>query len=319
MAWRRHTRNLTKEVFYDGTTVDGSRLEKALGDIQEGVNNVQKGNTKQRFVATQYHAGFNPQDRRVAANVHKWPWVQVRNNKVTGSPLSILGLTPVNTPHNPSRFKGTAIPGIEPPSATVPAGLGDQYAWTRSFYFSKPVVLHGVSVLLHNDLGTDTARPYPGTRSTTVPAYTYTGGSGAIPGGFASGSNTVDLPIVLDVMNPGTPEDASMTDVEYTRTVLPINGETTSPIAPDASAVGWGDFVPAYSSLQMTDVRPLYGRLFEHRDLNIPIHERARLRLAIVLPKYDNSTFAYGSWGSKPWYLQAWSVTITVLEEVQTL
>jgi hypothetical protein len=129
------------------------------------------------------------------------------------------------------------------------------------------------------------------------------------------------LPIVLDVMNPGSPEDAELTDVEYTRTLLAINEETTSALQPNAGGAGWTDFQPAYNSVDVADVRPLYGRLFEHRDLNIPIHERARVRLAVVLPLYDNGAtgFTYGSWGNDPWYLQGWSVTVTVLEEVQTL
>ena len=319
MAWKRHTRNLTKEVFYDGTTIDGSRLEKALGDIEEGVNNVQKGNTRQRFVATQYHAGFNPQMELGTDNTHIWPWLYATNDTAAiggGLPVSSVSM-PENAPYNLKRFKGITVPGIDDGIQS-----SRQFAWTRTLYFDKPVILYGVSVLLQNDLGATATRPFPGTRdAATAPAYTYTGGTGSVPGGLSVGSNTIDLPIVLDVMNPGSPEDAELTDVEYTRTLLEINEETTSALQPNASGVGWADFQPTYDSVDVADARPLYGRLFEHRDLNIPIHERARVRLAIVLPLYDNTNdgFTYGSWGHDPWYLQGWSVTITVLEEVQTL
>lgn len=312
MAWRRHTRNLTHEVFYDGTTIDGSRLEKALGEVTEGINNVKKGNTKQRFVATQYHAGFNPADRS-STNYSRWPWLQVKNDDIQGA-------SPESAPFNIMRFKGTAIPGLENFNSAIG---GDQYAWTRMFHFSRPAILYGVSVMMHNDGGANAARPYPGTYDPAVaPAYTYNNAAvptSAPPSGYSTSSSTVDVPIVLDVMNPGTPEDAVMTDVEYTRTAWVLNEESSSLIEPDSTATGWNDFSPHYDSGDITDVRPLYGRIVEHRDLNIPLHQRSRVRIAVSIPLYDGAVYTRGSWGAVPWYVQAWSMTLTVLEEVQTL
>ena len=153
-----------------------------------------------------------------------------------------------------------------------------------------------------------------------VNAYTYFAvAPGEPPQGFNALSDTVDLPIVLDVMNPGTPEDAEMTDVEFTRTLYTVNGEPSSTYTPNATATGWNDFQPHYNSGDVTDVRPLHGRVVEYRGLNIPIHQRARVRLAIALPLYDGTVYTRATWGEDPWYLQAWSSTITVLEEVQTL
>lgn len=311
MAWRRHTRNLTKEVFYDGTTIDGARLEKAVDEVVEGVNSVEKGNTRQRFVATQYHSGFNPPNRS-STSYSNWPWLQ-HNNAATGSHL---GVKPLDAPYNPIRLKGSTVPGIN-----LQEDLGEQYVWTRTLYFDKPVVLHGVSIFLHNDTGTNVDRPYPGTDTPGASnPYTYaSGGGGEPPQGFASSSSTVDLPIVLDVMNPNTPEDAEMTDVEFTRTLYTINGEPSSTHAPNPTAANWIDFQPNYSSNDVTDARPLYGRVIEYRDLNIPVHQRSRIRLAIALPLYDGTVYTRGTWGTDPWYLQAWSSTITILEEVQTL
>lgn len=311
MAWRRHTRNLTKEVFYDGTTIDGSRLEKAVNEVVEGVNDVKKGNTKQRFVATQYHSGFNPPSRLDPNRYSKWPWLQLNNDAAA----SHMGVKPESAPTNPVRLKGTSIPGVNQQE-----GLGDQYVWTRTLYFDKPVVLHGVSIFMHNDAGTNASKPYTGTYVTGGPVpYTYYSPAAEPPQGFNALSDTVDLPIVLDVMNPGTPEDAEMTDVEFTRTLYTINGEPSSTYTPNATATGWNDFQPHYNSGDVTDVRPLHGRVVEYRGLNIPIHQRARVRLAIALPLYDGAVYTRATWGAAPWYLQAWSSTITVLEEVQTL
>ena len=315
MAWRRHNRNITKEVFYDGTTIDGTRLEKGMGEIADGINDVKKGNTKQRFVATQYHAGFNPIDRTSGHKYHFFPWLR-HNNTVGG--LSTVGAVPVNAPFNPFRFKSSAVPGIDPD-----VGNADQYCWTRSFHFERPVIVHGVSVLMQVDGGAHAERPYPGTRDPAVAATAYTydnaGIGGEPPQGFLTSSGTIDVPIVLDVMNPAAPEDAKLTDVEFVRARFVINEEKTNIIEPHPTAFDWSDFSPNYSSGDIATVRPLYGRIVEYRDLNIPVHERSRVRLAIAVPFYDGALYTQGTWGDMPWFIQAWSVTLTVLEEVQTI
>jgi len=314
MAWRRQPRNLTKELFYDGTTIDGSRLEKAVGEVVDGINDLDKGNTKQRFVATQYHAGFNPQDRSASAQYGRFPWLKMRNAD------DIMGSVVEGAPFNQSRFKGTLIPGVQNymPSGGAAGSLGDQFAWTRMFHFSRPAILYGVSVMLHLDGGTTSARPYSGTHDLTLPPYTYSG-AGNPPPPFAAGSDTIDVPIVVDVMNPGSPEDAELTDVEVTRTQWTVNEDMFSLIAPSASGAGWNDMTPHYDSTGVSDTRALGGRIVEYRDLNVPIHEQARLRLAVSIPLYDGTVYMPATWGTIPWFLQAWSITLTVLEEVQSL
>ena len=319
MAWRRQPRNLTKELFYDGTTIDGSRLEKAVGEVVDGINELDKGNTKQRFVATQYHAGFNPQDRSASAQYGKFPWLKMRNDDVLGS--SVEG-----APFNILRFKGTMVPGIENFQSTVGAttSLGDQFAWTRMFHFSRPAILYGVSVMMHIDGGAGATRPYTGTHNVALIPYTYNiAVSGEPPPGFAADADTVDIPVVLDVMNPGSPEDAELTDVEVTRTQWVVNEEMFSLIAPSPVAAGWTDMAPPYDSTgggaPNLHGRALGGRIVEYRDLNIPIHEHGRVRLAVSIPLYDGTKYTQGTWGTIPWYLQAWSITLTVLEEVQSL
>ena len=314
MAWRRHNRNITKEVFYDGTTIDGTRLEKGMGEIADGINDVKKGNTKQRFVATQYHAGFNPIDRTSVHKYHRFPWLRHRNIQA-----ETQGTMPVNAPFNEFRIKSSAIPGVEPGFG------GEQHFWTRSFHFERPVIVHALSVLMQVDGGAHADRPYPGTRDPAVAATAYTydnagvGIGGHPPQGFTTSSGTIDVPIVLDVMNPASPEDASLPDVEFVRARFVINEEKTNIVEPHPTALDWSDFSPNYSSGDIATVRPLYGRIVEHRDLNIPVHERSRVRLSIAVPLYDNVEYTQGTWGDMPWFVQAWSVTLTVLEEVQTI
>ena len=48
---------MTDEQFADGTTIDGSRIDKAMSDIVDHANNIPKGDMGRRFVQTQYVAG----------------------------------------------------------------------------------------------------------------------------------------------------------------------------------------------------------------------------------------------------------------------
>jgi hypothetical protein len=316
MAWRRHTRQITKETFYDGTTIDGSRLDKAMGEIVDHVNDVPKGDVQKRFVAVQYHAGFQPQDRATAA-YHRFPWLSVLNTDVVGD-------APQSAPYNILRLKGSSVAGIYHNAGGAAAAVGSQYAWTRVFHFSRPVVVNALNVLMRLDGGATTAtNPYVGTHNPGAVS-PYTTGIHTRPPVFVSGTPSADVVVVLDVCNPASPEDAELNDVELTRHRWVVNEEPFTLIPASttpAAAPTWNDFNPPFDAIGPggTDNRPINGRLLELSDLNIPIHQNARVRLSIVIPKYDGTVSGVGSWGAIPWYLQAWDATLTVLEEVQAL
>jgi len=302
MAWRRHNRNLTHEVFYDGTTIDGSRLEKALRVIKDKFNKVPKGDVENRFVAVQYHAGFSPQLHSATA-AHNFPWLKIDNRDV-------YGVQPPGAPHNVLRLKGTRVPGIYL-NAGYGSGTGIQYAWSRTFAFKKPVVVDSISILLQ----VEPNGPFQGDSASAGP-YEYTNPP---PPGYANADLTADVIVLMDVFNPTTPEDAVMTNVEYVRRRWVVERELFTLFASGATGTGWDDMFPTFDSGDVSNVRPLDGRLMEDRDLNIPIHAGAKVRLSIVIPEYDGTVVGRGSWGTVPWYLQAWSTTLTVLEELQAL
>ena len=328
MAWRRHNRNITHETFYDGTTVDGSRLEKAMGQIADHVNEVRKGDVRQRFVAVQYHSGFQPEDRGNAAHTHNFPWLKALNTTAAGA-YNVDGSFPEQAPYNVLRLKGSAIPGVETNAGNLALDdRGQQFAWTRVFHFSRPCVLDSVSVFMRLD--TDAAivphadTPYLGTYNFAVGPYTYDAANP--PPGATASAPSRDVVVLIDVCNPASPEDASLNDVELTRHRWVVNEEPFSLIPSSnqpTAAPTWNDFDPPFDSGGITNVRPLYGRLLEHDNLNIPIHQNARVRLAVMIPDYaggsDGAPYGAGSWGTIPWYIQAWDTTLTVLEEVQAL
>jgi hypothetical protein len=312
MAWRRHNRNITHEVFYDGTTIDGSRLEKGMRDIEGAFNDVPIGDMAQRFMAVQYHSGFIPAPSGIASVTHHWPWMEIRNQGT----VDTNGTLPVDAPFNELRFKGTAVPGIH--LNVGGTRVGTQYAWARTFSFLRPVVIESLNVLMMIDQmasGSD----YRGTDTpASVNPYTYTTPP---PDGYSAGNDTADVIVLIDVFNPTTREDAEMVSVEYTRHRWVINNEPFTFILSDrvGHALAWDDMFPRFENASNVDCMTLQGQLLEDLDLNIPIPAGSKVRTSIIIPKYDGTGVGLGSWGQFPWCVQGWSTTLTVLEEIRDL
>ena len=53
-------RTLTREQFSTGTNIDGNRIDKALGDIQDRINNVPLMDIKTAYIPYQMVGGFTP-------------------------------------------------------------------------------------------------------------------------------------------------------------------------------------------------------------------------------------------------------------------
>jgi len=311
MAWRRHNRNITHEVFYDGTTIDGSRLEKGMRDIEGDFNDVPIGDMAQRFMAVQYHSGFIPTEFDIGSVTHHWPWMEIRNQNI----VDTNGTVPIDAPFNELRFKGTAIPGVD--LNVGGTRVGTQYAWARTFFFRRPVVIESLNVLLMVDQS-GSGSEYRGTANpVAAPKYTYTTPP---PPGYNAGNDTSDVVVLLDVFNPTTREDAEMADVEYTRHRWVINNDPFTFILSDKTNTGpaWDDMFPVFENASRADCKTLQGQLVEDLDLNIPIPEGSKVRVSIIIPKYDGTAVGEGSWGAYPWAMQGWSTTLTVLEEVRS-
>jgi len=312
MAWRRHNRNITHEVFYDGTTIDGSRLEKGMRDIAGAFNEVPIGDMAQRFVAVQYHSGWMPPAHNIAQS-HHWPWMEIRNQGGTDT----NGVLPAGAPYNELRLKGTWVPGV-----TLNAGgarVGTQYAWTRTFTFLRPVVIESMNLFMMIDQMAAGSSQYKGTDTpASINPYTYTAPP---PPGYNTGNATGDVVVIIDVFNPTTIEDAEMTDVEYTRHHWVVNNDPFTFILSEKSNTGpaWDDMFPVFENGSNADCKALQGRLVEDLDINIPIPAGSKVRVAVVIPKYDGVVVGDGSWGPTPWSVQGWSTTLTVLEEIRDI
>lgn len=61
MAYRKHTRELTDEQFAKDTTIDGSRIDVAMGDVVERFNALERKDLQRKLVPCHYVWGWQPE------------------------------------------------------------------------------------------------------------------------------------------------------------------------------------------------------------------------------------------------------------------
>lgn len=150
---KKGIREITDQQFSEGTTIDGNRIDEALEDVEDRVNNVRKGDISTRFVPNKISFGYLP--CRYVANWYattsttgaafkntmthssyftRFPWLPIKNDEYTtldpqpGAPSTTSDFrssystytTAADPPkydplhyHNRWRYKGTAISGQE--------------------------------------------------------------------------------------------------------------------------------------------------------------------------------------------------------------
>lgn len=123
-----------KNQFSDGTTVDGSRLQECLDEIENRVNNIPAGDIKTRYLQQTIHCGF----ANIQALSVQYPWQNMFNEAadvVGGSDEFVV---------NPRRLKGCYNPDVSPAGAT-------QYEWQTNIAFRKPVVIRAIHINMLRD------------------------------------------------------------------------------------------------------------------------------------------------------------------------
>ena len=353
MTWRKHNRHVSDQQFSDSTTIDGSRVEDALQDLEDHVNEVPKGDIKQRFMQTQVVAGYSPQSEAWTDGTDLYGSVSVNNveeladhvsTAVTGTMFPFLPvynsasnlsqLAPVVAPEsytNPHRLKGYQTPGvsIEPTNGSgfeqngvppVPTRIYEsdgQYSWEMSWAFKRPIIVANVSIFLMTDdyanaaisAATKELMPFRNDFLFDKPPI-------ANPP-YTAGSPSEDLCVQLLVDDAFMKEDRSLTGINLMRHRFQITKENVSSIAWTTHA-GASDMEPT-----------LYpggnpkGCVID-LDCNVPIPEESRVRLSLMIPKYDMQQHLvtalypiHGGWRGCPWFRQYYTVCVTLLEEIQ--
>jgi len=130
---KKSSRTITKEQFSDGTTIDGDRLDNALEDVEQRLNNIRKGDIRTRFTQQQYVFGYSPHafpentytattpgykaiDTYIRSPT-RFPWTFIVNNQHTTldpqprapDPIPDNYEYPPENYNNRNRYKGTHI------------------------------------------------------------------------------------------------------------------------------------------------------------------------------------------------------------------
>ena len=299
MPYQKHNRYISKEQFSEETTIDGSRMDNAMQDVQDLVNAIPKGDLKNRYTQTQFVMGWSPAKTYAANSVDtSLPWMKAKNSE---NQIAYLTGSSKDTPdafQNPARAKGYATDGIAPPAIET-AGTGAQYIWMTPIHFNKSVIIKSLKLFFMLDTNAGALYPFNNTYQFGVSA----------PEGFAPNQKTTDLSVQMIVDRP----------VAYGSEVRLLNqvvGNKVKFVIDDAKI---NQTTAAPTSDMFPNPYPggnLHGKYFDVT-VNQPLPVESRLRICVVIPDYEAHTAITSTWGATPWLKQYYSGTLTVLEEVE--
>jgi hypothetical protein len=302
MAFRPHNRHISKEQFADGTTIDGSRIDNAMQDLVEHVNRVPHGDVKDRWTQTQYVMGWSPAKLRVLDQADtRLPWMQAFNND---NQLATITGAPAVSPdayQNPQRVKGYGVRAISPDlegSAVAAIKNGVQYVWSAPIHLGASAIIKSLDVFFMLDTNAPGLHPYQNT-------YRFS----ALPLGV-SDVNTRDVSVQILVDRPVAygSENRRLNQVVSNKRDFAIN---TAQMLHTPALPTQDMFPGPYPGGNLS------GRWFVV-DVNEPVPEGSRVRLAIVIPDYTLlAPGVVAGWGVDPWLVQYYSVILTVLEELE--
>ncbi len=303
MTYRPHPRHMTDEQFSDSTTIDGSRIDSAMEEVERHFNNVPQGDVRTKWVPSSYVMSWCPAPVAAAFKPHSFPWLKCVNDST-----NTVGVSP-DSFSNAFRVKGFDCPGLNPvaQSGTVTASqeMNRQYHSTAAIEFFRPAIITHVDVMLLVD--------DRGGRGVTSYANTYQYGATKSPPGFNAGSSSKDFNFTIQVDSPTGPEDRQLSPIEMIRHDFTLNFSQASNIQWPAAG-SFSDMLPSgFPSLGFSGV-------VEKIQGPFPIHRNGRVRLTMTIPPSIDNTSANrpydSSWGAEPWATQQFNVTMHVLEEL---
>ena len=352
MAYSGGPRRITDEQFDSKCTIDGNRLDLAMGQISSHFNHIPIGDLKRRLVESHFTAGYCPQifsdytDGSGAAlkQQHPFPFLPSLNSTAFAAANSASA-----TFQNRQRVKGYAVPGIlndenQPVTAASPTA-GTHWIWEGSWQFARPAIIWRLDLMMLSEGDSPTkSAGYSQTYAWPASGVQYPPGAGA-------DQYTKDVSIVLHVDSPlGDSDDRALNAVEVARHRFEISRSSVSSIKRNgtASASGaWSTGLPAGfpgDAIGSASGGSISLGVWEPIECVIPIPAGARVRLSVVVPQWSSSEYGYSgaparaetvagsphwNWfkeayqGSRdqPWpgsiYSQQFWRSMTILEEVR--
>ena len=232
-----------------------------------------------------------------SSTMHHWPWLNTFNHSVlagTGAPDNYL---------NPHRVKSIQVDAIVN-RTEGPWPLGAQFAWTSEWFFGRPVILDSVQLMaILDNTNTVTTEYEPFSSSTPfIWPGRYT------PANKETGDDHKDMQIIVQVADPFDGRQRTRDAIEVSKHTFAINHNSVSHI--NLGAPG-SDMTPAYPA-----GNSLAGVAVQLKELNIPVHQNAIVRVSIVIPQYSATT-SVGFWGTEPWNKMIPTLVMTTLEEIE--
>ncbi len=201
-------------------------------------------------------------------------------------PTMVGGGSLLNLTTNLERWKGYKI--LSQPIGDVETVL----FWETSFQIDNPTIVHALDCIL-----------FQSAVNTMTPAYFLPGGATGPP--YVPPS-VEDVQVFMSVDAPFIKEDRSQADVLIHKYGMDTNAWLLTPYAVTAAA---NDMVPNYPGGSGVS-----GWGITLDNLNLPLPPKARVRMALGIPKYKAATAGRATWGATPWNTFVPSMTVTILE-----
>lgn len=287
-------REISAQQFADGTTIDGVRIDRVMGDFVGLWNLIPK-----RMLISSLHentmcGGYMPHP---TYNTDRFPWQPAHNSTgavdvITGrGPAASLGVA------NEWRNKGFRIQGIDPKDQTVPM-TETILMWTNTFWFTKPKILNGIWCNLATD---------------SVYQNNFVYGASPPPGG-EEGFPVKDFFLEVSIKNAFLSGVRRLDDILWHRIRFLVKSEYTTVVdwsgVADPLSPAHPEGVPARAS---TPAQSPWVTI-DARHLLLPIPARSSVRFTIGIPLYDTYTTGWGN--TIPQSRQYYSWALNILEEL---
>jgi hypothetical protein len=261
------TRRITREQFSDGLAIDGSRIQKAMEDIESYTNAVPVESIKSRF--SMNHIVLTCQ----GAETPNGSSALTVANRTRVSPFFPADQTPSAVGGH--RVKGLAR--LQSSAAQTAAGVAitTPMVWTASTIFARPVVLDTLSIFIEG------SKVSAAETNGSVTSFTM----------FNAANNQSYHRVVLmvDTDNAYSAEDRRLNSKEF---VLREFDEVQKSDAVQTPGSGVQDFAPG--DIAAAGSRGPNRLYLEKQNIDLPIHQfaRTRFRLVIYSPAIASNTEA---------------------------
>ena len=344
------TREITKQQFSDGTTIDSDRLDKMNSEVADYVNNVPQRSITNKWVPTRYVWGYAPWDTsgqgpgvgNTAGNgvvtptfgggtppeyyVPFVPWLPVVNNNNTAQPRKSSSTQDTPTSFtNRERYKGYLAKDSDGTGTSYDHSpidnVSNQYSWEVGWSTGKPQLIKEISVVFDKTLEFPD-RTLLGAIGYSRDVEWETGPDAPVSMNLTAEAPLSSVVIEVLVLAPTNPAERKDGFVVWSRSRMRLEGERVC--GPDPNGAITTDYLP---TINAADQR-LDGLWFRNEDLDISIPAGAQVFCAVILPDYQfvnnfypipsnplTTTSAY--WSPMTDTNQSYTISVTCLEETE--